>query len=233
MEKSIGIFENIWIKIISFLKQFGIILLYFILATSLQLSFFNDIHYGNFLVSNFSYLTIEIIILAVFIILFRKIIIPDFYDFKKNSFKYLKDNYIYWFLGLFVMVASNLIIGSFIGLPSNEEANRLYIETLPIYSITSMIILAPLIEELMTRVILKNAFKHPIFYMLFSSLIFGSLHLIVSLTTNNLSELLFIIPYGALGFAFAKIYSNSNNIWTSIIFHGLHNFIAIAILLIG
>jgi len=233
MDNSIGFFENIWIKFTAFLKQFGIILLYLILVTILQLYFLEDIHYGTLAITNACYIAIEIILLTVFILIFRKTIIPDFYDFKKNGKKYILNNYIYWIIGLVVMVASNLIISSFIGLPSNEEANRTILEVLPVYSIISMIILAPIIEELMTRVILKDAFKNPFFYMLFSSIVFGSLHLITSINSNNLLEILFIIPYGALGFAFAKIYSKSNNIWTNIFFHALHNSIAILLLFIG
>ena len=94
-----------------------------------------------------------------------------------------------------------------------------------------MIIISPIVEELMTRTILKDAFKHQIVYILLSGLIFGSLHMIS--IGNNFFQLLFVIPYSALGCAFAKIYADSNNIWTNIFFHSLHNLICILLIFIG
>lgn len=230
MGKLHNILEDLKKKGIAFIKQFGIILLYFALVIMVQPFFLKDILHGNFIVTNIAYLTIELIVLTIFIFIFRKYIIPDYYDFKKNGKKYIKENFIYWIIGLIVMVFSNLIISSFIGLPSNEEANREILQTIPLYSVLSMVLFAPVIEELMTRTLLKNSFKHKIFYMIFSALIFGSLHLT---SVNSNLEYLFIIPYGALGFALAKIYSKSNNIWTSIAFHALHNGIAILLLFMG
>jgi len=230
MEKNFTVFDNLLKKFYSFLKQIGIILLYFILYIALQLYFLKDIHYGNLIITNLCYITIELIILTTFIFIFRKYVIPDLYDFKKSYKKYLNDNFIYYFIGLAVMVISNLIISSFIGLPNNEEANRTILEQLPIYSCIAMVIFAPIIEELMTRVLLKDTFKNKYIYFLFSGLIFGALHL--TSITNKL-EILYLLPYGALGFVFAMMYNKSNNIWTNITYHALHNFIAIALLFIG
>ena len=93
------------------------------------------------------------------------------------------------------------------------------------------IIIGPITEEVMMRIILKEHFSK-ISYILLSGLLFGLLHVVFSLS-NNLLELLYIIPYGALGCALASIYYKTDNIWTNITFHALHNTICILILLIG
>jgi len=40
-------------------------------------------------------------------------------------------------------------------------------------------------------------------------------------------EILFIIPYGSLGFFFAKAYYDTNNIYTSYLAHFFHNLLSL------
>ncbi len=217
-------------KIKDIFKQFLIILLYIFMITGLQILFYNSITSSNQVIMNLSNILIYLIVLTVFLIIFRKNIIPDFDDFKKNGQKYLNDKVYLYLIGLVIMLVSNLIISKFIGLPQNEEANRELLKSLPIYSILSTVIFAPIIEEAMTRIILKDTFKHSIIYIFLSGFIFGLLHVIFS---DNIWELFYIISYGSLGFAFAKMYYDTNNIWCSIFFHSMHNFISVMLLLIG
>ena len=220
-------------KLIDFLKQFLLIILYIFLSLFLETLFYKNIMSSNFLLSNLSFLAIELIILTVFIFIYRRKIVPDFTDFKKNYKTYLKENYKYWLYGLLVMLISNLIISSFAGMPSNEEANRELLSKYPIYMTISILFIGPITEELLTRAPLKDTFKNKNIYIILSGLIFGSLHLISSLESHNLIEILYIIPYGALGCSLAKIYANSNNIWTNISFHAIHNFISLTLILVG
>lgn len=212
-------------------KQFLILLLYLGLAITLGVIFNKLLNSNNFYIANLSYLLIDLITLIIFLFIFRKTIIPDFSDFKKNWRKYINKYFIYWVIGLAVMVISNIIISSFISMPTNEAGNREILKTLPIYSLIAMIGIAPIVEELLTRVYLKDAFKHTIIYVILSGLIFGSLHMLS--IGNNLLQLLYIIPYGALGCALAKMYADSNNIWINIFFHSFHNFICILLIFIG
>ena len=109
-------------------------------------------------------------------------------------------------------------------MPTNEEVNRQILLSSPISSIISLVLIAPIIEELITRKTLKDVFKNQYVFIIISGLIFGSLHLLVA---SSLIELLYIIPYSMLGCAFAKIYYKTDNIWSNITFHSLHNFLAI------
>ena len=218
-------------KINLIVKQFLIILLYLGLILTLELMFYKLITSKNFYISNLSYLLIDLIVLIVFLLIFRKTIIPDFKNLKKNKNQYIYKYSKYYLIGLLIMITSNGIINSFIGMPINEQGNREILVSLPIYSLISMIIISPIVEELMTRVYLKDAFKHHIIYIILSGLIFGGLHMLS--IGNDLWQLLYIIPYGALGCALAKIYDDSNNIWVNIFFHSLHNLICILLIFIG
>lgn len=230
MEDSINFLSNIWSKIKTVIKQLGMIILYFIIVVSLQLSFRQDMISSNLWLANLSSIFVELVTLIIFIFIFRKTIVPDLKDFKENGKKYIHKNAIYWFIGLVIMIISNLIISNFIGMSANEEANQSILVLMPIYSFIAMVIIAPITEELMTRIILKDDFKNIYVYSLLSGLIFGSLHL---LTATSLIEILYIIPYGVLGFMFSLMYSKTNNIWTSITFHSIHNLIALILFFIG
>ncbi len=212
-------------------KQIGVILLYLILTIILVLLLNPLLTSKNVLYQEISNILVYLTLLLCFIFLFRKIIVPNFYDFTKNGKNYIKDTYKYYLYGLVIMVISNIIIGVFQGLPANEVANRNDFLELPVSSILSFIIFAPITEELMTRVILKDTFKNKWIYIILSGFIFGFLHIAFSLT-DSLWEILFIIPYGALGSALAYIYYKSNNVWTNIFYHSLHNLLCILLLLL-
>ncbi len=220
-------------KVNNIMKQIFLIFLYIFLILFLEVIFFQFITSKNLLLANLSYILIELIVLTVYILIFRKTLIPNFSDFKKNWRSYLKKYYIYWLVGLAIMLISNLIISNFIGMPVNEEANRLLIKKYPAYALFSTLICAPITEELMIRVPLKNTFKNPWIYIILSGLLFGSLHVINVIESGDLLELLYIIPYGALGSSFAKMYYDSDNVWINISFHFIHNLIAVSMIFLG
>lgn len=219
-------------KIKTFFKGIFFIILYFILQIFIYSLLYKDIYNTNNLaLSNCATIFADLLILFTFIIIFRKKIIPDFNNFKKDYKKILTNNIKYWALGLAIMIITNNIISIITGgMATNEETNRMILANYPISSIISMVITAPIIEELITRKTFKDVFKNQYVYILFSGLLFGSLHL---LTAKTLTELLYVIPYASLGCAFAKMYYDTDNIWTSICFHSLHNLIAIIIIFIG
>lgn len=219
-------------KVKAFLKGLFFILLYFLLTILIYSTFYKDIYNENNLVlANISTIFADLLILFIFIIIFRKKLIPDFHKFKKNYKSLINNNFKYWLIGLFLMIFTNLIISIIIGdMPTNEELNRNILLSMPISSIISMVITAPIIEELITRKAFKDAINNQYFYILFSGFIFGSLHLLVA---ENLLEMLYVIPYAVLGCAFAKIYYETDNLWTNIFFHSLHNLIAILIIFTG
>ena len=211
------------------LLQFGTIIFYIVLVLYLQITFIKGLRSPNIYINNLAYLLIDLITLVVFIAIFRKTLIPDWYDFKKNFRKYIKGNYKYWLYGLLIMIISNTIISQYIGMPVNESLNRAMLADMPVY-IISVIMIAPITEEALTKIFFRKSINNKYIYMIATGLIFGSLHL---LSISSLIEVLYIIPYSALGCAFGYIYYNSNNIYTNIFFHAVHNLIAVILIFGG
>ena len=104
----------------------------------------------------------------------------------------------------------------------NEELNRQALLSYPVIGFVSISIIAPFVEEMIFRFGLRKITGNNIMFPIMSFLIFGFLHTVAGLD-RSLLELVYIIPYGALGFVFAKAYQKSDNIFSSISAHMMHN----------
>ena len=113
----------------------------------------------------------------------------------------------------------------------NEEGVQQLIHSSKFLSIIAVGILAPIIEELTFRKAFREVFTNKTLFVLASGLIFGGLHVILSL--NSLWDLFYIIPYSSLGIAFGYMYQKTDNIYTSIIMHIFHNTALTTLSLIG
>jgi membrane protease YdiL (CAAX protease family) len=213
---------------------FGILvfLLYYEgLPIILSVLFGNYFQSSNKMISNITLSFAEIIIFLVLIIIFRKKIISDIKKYKSDYKNDLNIGFKYYFIAFLIMVSSNLLLNVVFGsLATNEEVNRQYIENYPLYSIIAMVFIGPSIEELVFRLGFRKAFKNWLPYCLFSALLFGGLHVYTAYEgmafaeiLKNWNQVLYIVPYGALGFAFAKTYYETDNICTTMTIHTLHN----------
>lgn len=165
----------------------------------------------------------NIILLFILFLIYRKDLIRDWDKFRANVFDNLDEGIKYWFLGLVGMVASNLIINFVFkgGQAGNEQAVQDYIKYLPWLMLINVGFLGPMVEELVFRKTFKDAIKNKWLFIIISGLIFGGMHVVGSYST--ITDLLFIIPYSCLGFAFAAAYYNTDTIFTSITLHMIHN----------
>ena len=162
-----------------------------------------------------------IVLFIIFLIKDLKYLKEKWHDFIKNFKKYFEISFKNWLTGFIIMVVSNIIISYFIkGIGQNESTVQELIEKLPVAAFILTTICAPFIEEMVFRKNLKDCVDHKLLYMILSGLIFGFIH--TSIDTNIL-ELLLIIPYGALGFMFAKTINETDNIYTTIMMHMIHN----------
>ena len=127
------------------------------------------------------------------------------------------------------MFASNFILNFLLkaGGAANEKTVQTMIKTLPILMIIDAGFIAPFNEEIVFRKTLKDIFKNKWLFIILSFLLFGGVHVISSAKT--ILDYLYIIPYGALGAAFAYSYYKTNNLFTSITLHMFHNIILILI----
>lgn len=170
-------------------------------------------------------------------LLYRKTINKNFKDFFSNFKDNIETSLKYYFIGLAIMVISNLIITIFFSGASanNEEAVRTLIEKYPLYMVFSVSIYAPFIEEIIFRKSIKDmitSYKSnsltKYLYILTSGLIFASLHVIGM--ADKAIDYIYIIPYLSLGITFAALYHKTDNIFSTICIHSLHNTVAVLLL---
>ncbi len=176
----------------------------------------------------------EMILIFLIVLLFYQEIKKQFIDFKNHANQYLKEYIKYWFLTLGLMYVSNLIIFMFFtnNIAGNEQGVRDLLDSFPIYTFILAVVLAPWLEELVFRFSLqKICFNQKWVFIILSGLIFGGMHVIGNTTTWV--DWLYIIPYGIPGWVFAYVLTKSENIFTSIMLHTIHNGIQISILLLA
>ncbi len=175
----------------------------------------------------------SLIIILILVIVYHKDLKEMLSDYKKNYKEYFDLGLKCWFIGLVIMCLSNILISMLT--PVHEANNEVLVQNMlkasPFLSFISSSLLAPFIEEMIFRKSLGDIFDNKYFKIIMSSLIFGLLHVIFSF--NTWYDFLYVIPYGALGGAFAYILTKKNNIFIPITFHVLHNSIITIISIIG
>lgn len=175
----------------------------------------------------------DFIFFLILLMIYSKDLKKDFKVFKKNYNAQLDVAFKYYFIGLIIMMASNLLINTLSpsSMASNEESVQSMIKASPYVTLICTGILAPVIEELVFRKAFRDAFQNKWLFITLSGIIFGGLHVILSI--SSIYDLLYLIPYCSLGISFGYIYIKSNNIFTSISLHALHNTILTIISIIS
>lgn len=220
-------------KLLNILKSIGMILLLlcfsavFFLVLNINVSNISDKEY-------IFYLTLSnIILIGIFILIYRETLVNDFKNFKKNLIGNLEISFKYWLIGFIIMIVSNLVITYILnkGVAGNEQDVRNYIDSFPLFMIFNTVIYAPLTEELTFRKSIKDAINNKWGYVLTSGLVFGMLHITSYIT--GWTDLIYLIPYGSLGISFALLYYKTDNIFSSISMHAMHNLFAVLVYLLG
>ena len=187
--------------------------------------------YNNNITLQLSTISIYILMTLLFGILYYKDLKKDFNDFKKNYKKYFKTIINYWIKGLFIMIASSFIISMFnISSNTNQDENVRLLKEMPLVEITCACIIAPILEEIVFRLSFKNMSKNDKLFAILTGLTFAFVHIVTSLEDPR--TIIYIIPYGALGITFGLLYKKTNNIFSSITAHAIHNTITIIELLL-
>lgn len=165
----------------------------------------------------------SIVLLFILFFIYRKELVKEWKIFKDKFIDNLNCGISCWFVGLIVMVISNLFINIVLdgGQAGNEQVVQSMINTLPWLMLISAGFLAPFTEEIVFRKSLRDVIRNKYVYISLSFLLFGLAHVLG--TTNNLVGWLYIIPYGALGAAFAASYWKTKTIFTPIAMHMIHN----------
>lgn len=134
-------------------------------------------------------------------------------------------------IGFIVMMAAKMIIGFFI---TQQTANDAAIEKLFKISVNTSFMMvfmtaiaAPVVEELVFRGFLMDYFftDQPIFAILLSGLIFGSIHA----STNFISWLMYVV----MGIILAATYNKEKNLAANISLHFLNNLLPSIVFLLS
>ena len=185
---------------------FVFVILVFLLSSLFQIipiKLFNlDVKNITNLEESFLTLFSYICSLIICIFLYRKTIEKEISNFDKKSFK---KNFFYS-IKLWIMIISSPLV----------------------YGIT-LILLSPLLEEIVFRMAFKDIFNG-LSFILISGIVFGSIHVIFSIT--SLLDLLYLIPYCSLGIIFGIIYNKTDNLSYTYIIHLLHNLLTSIIILV-
>ncbi len=175
----------------------------------------------------------NIILLGIFIYIYKDTLIKDLSFFRKNFFSNFFTSFKYWLVGFIIMYISNYIITHILNMhiANNEISVRNFININPLLMILNTCIYSPIVEELAFRKSIKDCTSNKWIYILASGLLFGLLHIISNI--NSPLSLLYLIPYGSFGITFATLYCKTNNIYSTITIHAMHNTLAIIIYLLG
>lgn len=170
----------------------------------------------------------EIMTMSIMILIFYKKLERDLKDILKNHRKLYGDCFKYYLIGLAIMLISNIFIIYVFknNLANNETTVRNLFKMMPIYIYISSVFFAPLIEELTFRQSMENIFGRNYIFVILSGLLFGTLHVISS--ASGIGDLVYIIPYSALGISFAYMLYKTDNIFVSMGFHMMHNGLLLA-----
>jgi len=171
----------------------------------------------------------ELITIFFIFILYKEEILKELKKFKENILYYIETYFPYWIIMLVIMTVVANIVEIFVkDGPANQNLIEEAIKQTPILIGISVMILAPLTEELIFRLSLRKVFKNDIIYILMSGLIFGFIHIIAG--ENIINELPYLLTYSIPGFVFAYSYIKSKNIMVPIFLHFIHNTFATVII---
>ena len=179
-----------------------------------------------------SLIVIDITFMFILYLIFRKELNREFSRYVKNFNKYFSFGFKWWIIGLIVMMGSNFIIQSILGVSTatNENYVQDALSKMPVYIVFSSCIMAPFAEEIIFRKALRKMFNNDFLFIVMSGIIFGFVHNVSSIGSM---QMLYIIPYGAFGAVFGYIYVKTNTIFTSMTFHFIHNSILVGISLLS
>lgn len=211
-----------------YIKFIGYIGLYLIMQVLLQLILILNIDSN---IQSRLLIVGSILCIFVFYLIFRGKYNKDIKDFKARYKEYLPLIVKYWFIGFIVMIFINAIVISIMGgISPNEETSRDIMNIYPLFYVLTASMLAPIIEESIFRLHVKNMVKEK-YYVIVSGLLFGFMHVILSL--SSVLDFLYVFPYIALGCVYASLYKKTDNICTPILAHFIHNTLTIIIVFLN
>jgi len=162
--------------------------------------------------------------LASFILvvwLLKDFLIDNIKRFKEN----LMDNFVYS-----ITIGVAMIYG--ISIAANQLLFENYLNNGVLLMAFQSVILAPILEELLFRGLVFRSLRDRNKWLAIfaSSFLFGFLHIYSALFAGDLTQLIYLLSYGGMGFAFSYAYEKKKTICVPILMHMINNLVAIVLL---
>ena len=226
-------YKDLFIALLAFLLYFT-----FSFAFKSILNLFNvDINSLSPVLLNTILIISDLLFMTIIFFIYRKAIIKDAKEFGANKGKWFIKYIGIFLLSVLVMGILNVVLSYITNLETseNEELVRKLIKLLPVYMTFSTVLYAPFVEELLFRKAIRKIIKGDdkyikITYIIISAVIFGLLHVIT--LDASFYDLLMGIPYMVVGLSLGYIYSKTDNVFSTMQFHLMHNTILLILQLV-
>lgn len=188
------------------------------------------------LLNIFSTMTVSIPFFIVVVLLSKDVFVSGYNKIKDNLGDFFKKNLIRF---VFILLG-NMLIGAIIQIvfkvtADNQEIIIAQFKRFPIPLFFMIVFFAPIIEEIVYREIImkKLSGKGYYFALIVSSLIFGFMHLLPSISQGNFLALIYIVQYSLLGGAFGFFLKKDETILSPMFIHLLNNLFVVILLFIA
>lgn len=226
------------LKINGSLRNHIILNIYFLFYLFLYQFLFAGLIYSHFGLEAYRIVNVLVcvFVFAAEIMLYFPYIVDDIGKFKNHWKDCLKQS----FGSVLFIYLSNAAVTVFIYMPlhlteaENQVNNDAMFQADPAGFFFSALLFAPIVEEIVFRGVILNQLEkstNAVMAIAVSSILFGALHVLASLTAGNWTQLLYLIEYGLAGFWLALGAKRTNTIVTSISAHFAINLFASLIML--
>ena len=185
----------------------------------------------NFLVQ----IAINVLVFASICMLCRKLLIDGMNKISPRIFtKAFKYYCIMFFVNIFVNIPIVMIMGE--QNSNNQQGIDSLIQNVPLYATFSIIVFAPIIEELVFRGVIYKVTRQKLGVVagvLASSMSFALMHFIITFRVGDLMDIVFLPVYVVPAIFLCLIYEKTNNILAPITLHFINNFISLFITFVG
>ena len=186
----------------------------------------------NYLGTNLALLVIQAVTTLTLVLFHLPELKKEWQEYKDNGGQYFRQGFKYYITGYLISIFINMLITMIFQTTAsvNETENRALIDTMAIYAIPTVAILAPIGEELAFRKGFRKMFKNPYLFAIITGLLFGFAHVYRDM---SLANALYGFSYSALGIGLGYAYAKTDNIFTSISLHIFHNSLSLLLIFIA
>lgn len=158
----------------------------------------------------------DLVFIAVLFILYKDEIKKEFKVFKKHPVKIILTSLGFFLLGFILMPISTMLLYNITGGELASSHSQVGISTLwpasPVYAVWLTFIVSPITDEIAFRKTFKNIVSNKVFYVIISSLVYG--FYMIGYTATSLNDVLCIIPYALFGVAISISYLKTKTIFS-------------------